>query len=142
VDRLFRDHPMARSLRCLAALLLVAPSLPAQTFDLTGIWKTNTAIEIYRIRQIENRLYWVVDGTPQRGYVNVFVGLISGTTVTGYWVDMPGSPRLQNRPATLVLRIESNDRFVKVSESGFLYNGSVWTRVSGAVTPPPPSVPR
>src|SRR6185436_10806442 len=115
--------------RLLPALALVAPSLPAQTFDLTGIWKSNTAIELYRVRQIENRLYWTVDGTPQRGYVNVFVGFISGTTITGHWVNMPGSPRLETKPATLVLKIESNDRFVKVSESGYVYNGSVWTRV-------------
>ena len=66
-----------RTLPALAALALLPAPAAAQTFDLTGIWKLNTGIELYRLRQVDNRLYWMVDGTPQRGYVNLFVGLIS-----------------------------------------------------------------
>jgi hypothetical protein len=124
-------------LSVLGALAIQAAPASAQTFDLTGFWKSNTAVEVYRVRQIDNRFYWMVDGIPQRGYANVFVGLISGNMIVGQWVDMPGSPRLGNSTTTLALRIESNDRFVKQSETGSPYNGSIWTRVSSPTVAPP-----
>lgn len=128
-------------LSVLGALAMQAAPASAQTFNLTGFWRSNTAVEVYRIRQMDNILYWTVDGTAQGGYVNVFVGIISGNTIVGQWVDMPGSPRLENRNMTLALRIESNDRFVKQSESGAPYNGSIWTRVSGSPVVPPVNLP-
>jgi len=114
----------------LAVLAFVSAPVGAQKFDLTGTWKSNTMAEVYRFRQIDNHFYWMVDGIPTRGYSNLFIGLISGTTITGYWVDLPGSPTMNTVTSTLVLKIESNDRVVKVSESARLYNGSVWTRIA------------
>ena len=74
-------------------------------------------------------MYWIVDGTSQGSFVNLAYGEISGNTITGIWVDLPGSPSLGG--GNLTLRIESNDRFVKVSESSY-YGAQEWTRVGSS----------
>ena len=100
-----------------------------QSIDLTGLWRDDTGGgAVYRLRQVGNWLYWLVDGTPKGSYVNISYGQISGNTITGMWVDMPGSPTLSG--GTLTLRIESNDRLVKVGTSG--YGAQAWIRVSSA----------
>ena len=48
-------------------------------------------------------------------FVNLSYGEISGNTITGIWVDLPGSPSLGG--GNLTLTIESNDRLVKAGES-------------------------
>src|SRR5262249_26568614 len=53
------------------------------------------------------------------------------STLTGRWVDLPGG-QLQNT-GMLTLRVESNDRLVKIGES-IPYGGSVWARGSRGTT--------
>ncbi|MFN7116637.1 MAG: hypothetical protein ACK4TA_07530 [Saprospiraceae bacterium] len=58
---------------------------------------------------------------------NVFHGTIIGNIITGKWIDLPGSAKLAD--GTLAIRIESDNRLVKLSESGTQsYNVKVWTR--------------
>lgn len=115
------------------------PTVPvSQSGDLTGLWLDDTGGgAVYRVRQIGNQFYWIVDGTPRGSYVNMAFGTISGGVMTGQWVDLPGSPTLQN--GRLDLRIESNNRMVKLSTSG-QYSAQVWTRQGStvAVAPSPP----
>ncbi len=114
-------------------LLFIVHVIYAQPFDLTGLWQDDSGGgAVYRVRQIGNRLYWSVDGRPR--VINVFFGQISGNTITGEWADLPGG-ELQGG-GTLRLRIESNNRMVKIGESN-LYGASIWTRQgegSGGVT--------
>lgn len=117
-------------------LLVVLLSLSfshAQTFDLTGFWQNPGGSATYRVRQIGNAVYWSVDGTAAGSYANVFIGEISGTTLSGTWVDLPGSPNLGG--GSLSLQIQSNDYFFKVAESS-LYAAQEWVRqgTSGGTT--------
>jgi hypothetical protein len=120
-------------------LLFIVASSQAQTFDLTGLWQDNTGGgAIYHVRQIGNVVYWSVDATAVGSYANVYFGEISGNTITGNWVDLPDSPSLGYGDMTL--QIQSNDKFVKVSEST-LYGAQEWIRLgtsggSGETGPP------
>jgi hypothetical protein len=127
-----------------SVLLLLLPQMAtyanAQGIDLTGLWKDDTGGgAIYRLRQVGNRVYWIVDGSPMGSFVNLSYGEISGNTISGIWVDLPNSPSLGG--GNIALRIESNDRLVKVSETAH-YGAQAWTRVGstgGVVIPPPPA---
>jgi hypothetical protein len=116
-----------------------------QGLDLSGFWKDDTGGgAVYHVRQVGNRIYWVVDGTPMGSFVNLSYGEISGNIINGIWVDLPGSPSLGG--GNLSLRIESNDRFVKVSSSPY-YGAQTWTRQGSAVVGLPqqriiPAAPR
>lgn len=129
------NHFLLGACVVLGALALSAPAARSQSFDLTGIWRTDTASSTqyvqYRLRQVGNKLYWATDDLPR--VINVFNGTISGDTITGDWIDLPGG-ELQNT-GTLSLRIESNDRFIKLSES-IPYGASIWIR-QGIRTPKP-----
>jgi hypothetical protein len=94
--------------------------------QLTGEWKDNNGA-CYKIRQIDNRIYWSMDGSPR--VVNVFVGYIAGGYITGTWVDVPGG-NLQNS-GTLSLRIDNNSQMTVIGQSRG-YGGSVLTRGSCA----------
>jgi len=94
-----------------------------QQEGLTGFWQDNSGGH-YLIRQVGNRIYWVDDGRPK--YLNVFVGTARGRIIDGEWADLPGG-QLDNS-GTLQLRIESNDRLVKVNSGGVPFGGSVFTR--------------
>jgi len=90
---------------------------------LTGFWRDNAGGH-YLIRQVGNRIYWVDDGRPK--YLNVFVGTARGRIIDGEWADMPGGQL--DHSGTLRLRIESNDRLVKINSSGVPFGGTVFTR--------------
>lgn len=107
------------------------PPATGASSDLSGFWLDDTGGgAVYRVRQVGNKVYWTVDATSKGEYVNVFHGEISGNMIDGEWLDMPGSPlRPALVAATLGLRIESNDRLVKV-RSGNHYPAQVWTRQS------------
>ncbi len=126
---------MARTALALLLFLGVIrpPVAPGQSFDLTGFWQDEHGTR-YRLRHVGSELYWYMDGAPR--VVNVFAGTIAGREVTGTWADLPGG-ELRNS-GQLALRIESNDRFVKVGESQS-YGGSVWTRQGTAAVVPPPA---
>jgi hypothetical protein len=105
--------------------------------QLTGEWTTENGT-CYRIRQIENQVFWSMDDRPR--VTNIFMGYIAGNTLTGSWIDLPGG-NLQGS-GTLALRIESANRMVKIDQNGnFL--GSVWTRgaCNATVVNPPSSRP-
>ena len=90
--------------------------------DLTGFWKDDNGSN-YQIRQVGNKIWWYMDGLPEVN--NIFVGTVSGNTISGEWTDLPGG-NLRNT-GSLKLRIVSNNRLEKISESMF-YGGSVFTR--------------
>ncbi|HEY3257989.1 MAG TPA: FecR family protein, partial [Gemmatimonadaceae bacterium] len=47
----------------------ISPVNP-QGLDLTGLWKDDTGGgAIYHVRQVGNRVYWIVDGTPMGSFV-------------------------------------------------------------------------
>ena len=94
-----------------------------QQEGLTGFWQDNSGGH-YLIRQVGNRIYWVDDGRPK--YLNVFVGTARGRVIDGEWADLPGGQL--DHSGTLQLRIESNDRLVKVNSGGVPFGGSVFTR--------------
>ena len=94
-----------------------------QQEGLTGFWQDNSGGH-YLIRQVGNRIYWVDDGRPK--YLNVFVGTAHGRIIEGEWADLPGGQL--DHSGTLQLRIESNDRFVRINSGGVPFGGSVFTR--------------
>ncbi|MEX0790623.1 MAG: hypothetical protein WD178_07610 [Actinomycetota bacterium] len=96
--------------------------------DLTGLWQDNSGAD-YRIRQLGTTVYWSMDATAVGSYANVFVGTIDGATITGSWVDLPGSPDLGGGDMTL--RIDSPNHLVKVRESPCCYGAQEWFRQGG-----------
>ncbi|MCA9839668.1 MAG: hypothetical protein KC422_22365 [Trueperaceae bacterium] len=128
--------------RFLSLLFLLSLSFSnAQVFDLTGFWQNPGGSATYRVRQIGNTVYWTVDGTAVGSYANVFIGELYGNTLTGTWVDLPGSPNLGG--GNLSLQIQSNDYFFKVAEST-LYAAQEWVRQGSSgstVGAMPPSYP-
>jgi hypothetical protein len=111
----------------------VTGAASGQSSDLTGLWLDNTGGgTLYRLRQVGTKLYWSVDAGPGRS-INVYVGEISGSTINGIWVDVPQSST--NMTGVLNLRIDSNDRLVKIAENPCCYGAQSWTRQGS--TPPP-----
>ncbi|MBP8239448.1 MAG: hypothetical protein KAX50_05785, partial [Saprospiraceae bacterium] len=90
--------------------------------DLTGLWKDDNGSS-YQIRQVGDKVWWYMEGAPTVN--NVFSGNISGNTISGEWVDLPGG-RLRNI-GTLQLRIITNNRIEKISES-MRYGAAVLTK--------------
>jgi len=121
-------------------LLTLVPQMSrAQAYDLTGSWKDENGIT-YCMKQLGNKLFWNMDDRPR--VHNVFYGLVTEGYIAGEWADLPGGEKTGS--GTLTLRIESNDRFVKIDQSTE-YFCSVWTRVGEtecaarpAVTKPEP----
>jgi len=111
--------------------------IQAGAFDLTGAWKDENGT-IYCMKQLGNKLFWSMDDRPR--VHNVFYGLVTQSYIAGEWADLPGGQ--QNGSGTLTMRIESNDRFVKIDQSGE-YLGSVWTRAgeAGCAARPAVSMP-
>lgn len=92
--------------------------------DLTGYWISESGA-LHFVRQIGAKVYWSVEFLPR--VRNVYAGTIDGSAITGTWVDLPGG-EIETGTGTLVLRIESNDRLSKISDSP-AYDAGVWTRV-------------
>ena len=117
---------MNNKLRFLLLFCLVSMNCLAQNTDLSGFWGDDvTPGAVYRVRQVGNKFYWLVDGTSQKSFANVFIGEISGNTITGGWLDLPGSSVYSS--GNMILRIESNDRIVKVSANN-AYGAQEWRR--------------
>jgi len=106
--------------------LLFAQHIQSQPVNLTGAWKDDNGVT-YCLRQIGNRLFWRMDDRPR--VHNVFYGIMENENITGEWADLPGGQMVGN--GTLVLKIESNNRFVKISQTAN-YLGSVWTRTNNS----------
>lgn len=90
--------------------------------DLTGSWQDDRGGR-YQIRQEEGRIWWYVEKIPELS--GVFRGTLSGSTISGDWVDLPGAQRREK--GSLTLRVVSKDRLEKISSSG-PFNASVLTR--------------
>ena len=119
---------MNNKLRLFSFILLISAAGFTQSTDLTGLWGDDvTGGAIYRVRQVGNKIYWQVDGVKQRSFANIFIGEISGNTIRGAWVDLPGSSVYSS--GNMTLRIESNDRLVKVNANN-AYNAHEWRRRS------------
>lgn len=73
-----------RTLLQIFTFSLVALTAKAQ---LTGEW-TDENGACYKIRQVENQVFWYMDGRPR--VINVFMGYLAGNTITGTWADVPG----------------------------------------------------
>lgn len=97
-----------------------------QNYDLTGYWQSDNRTGVtHFIRQLNNEIYWYMSDAPNS--FNVFHGTIVGNIITGKWIDLPGSTMLGE--GTLAIRIESDNRLFKLSESGNQpYLAKVWTR--------------
>lgn len=104
-----------------------------QTFNLSGTWRTDFG-GTYTIRQNGEKICWYYSDLPR--VHNVFCGVIAGNTISGNWLDPPGGQLEQ--AGQLALRIESNDRMVKISSTGD-YGGSTWTRGTPAPSAQAPS---
>jgi hypothetical protein len=103
--------------------------IPLSTFaQLTGYWQTDNG-GCYQIRQNGNEIWWAGESSDIQRPTNVFHGTIAGNMLTGQWCDLPSNPS-QGCEQTIALRIENNNRLVKISSSA-PYNGSVWTRQLG-----------
>jgi hypothetical protein len=103
--------------------------LPLSTFaQLTGYWQTDVG-GCYQIRQNGNEIWWAGESQNIQRPSNVFHGSIAGNILTGQWCDLPSNPS-QGCEQTIALRIENNNRLVKIASSA-PYNGIVWTRQLG-----------
>jgi len=106
------------------SLLIFILVSSASTAQLTGEWVDDNG-GCYKIRQVNNTIYWCMDATPR--VANVFMGYLAGNTIAGSWADVPGGNMMGN--GTLSLRVESNNRMVKIDQTGN-YGANVWTRQS------------
>lgn len=116
-------------LRWAVSMLLISAAAQishGQVYDLTGFWQTDNNTEItHFIRQVDNEIYWYMSNPPNN--FNVFHGTIVGNIITGKWIGLPGSTTLSD--GTLAIRIESDNRLLKLSESGAqVYSAKSWTR--------------
>lgn len=109
--------------RLLFVLIILALSETAFA-QLTGEWTDNNGA-CYKVREVDNRVYWSMDESPK--VLNVFAGLKVGDIINGRWADVPGGSMMGN--GSLSLRVESNDRMVKINQTGN-YGASVFTRES------------
>ena len=101
------------------------PTAGSTVKDLSGFWRNPGGSATYRFRQIGNKLHWIVDAVPVGSFANIFEGDISGASIEGSWIDLPGSPFLGG--GKLSLKIESDCKVVKTGE-GSRYGAEVWVR--------------
>ena len=97
--------------------------------QLTGYWKTDVG-GCYQIMQDGNEVWWIGARGPNIRSSISFHGVLAGNQLTGKWCDMPSHDK-QNCGEGLSLRIENNNRMVKIGET-VSYYGKVWTRSSAS----------
>jgi hypothetical protein len=97
-----------------------------KAYDLSGIF--NGGGGKYYIRQIDNNIMWYgEDNATSPSWSNVGCGIIKGEEITLQWADVPKGPVLQK--GDLILKIESNDRLVLVTQRGDFFGTDVWERI-------------
>lgn len=96
--------------------------------QLTGYWETETG-GCYQIRQKDNKVWWTYEENTETRAKNVFFGEIFNRELIGHWCDLPSHSR-NNCNEQLTLRIESNNRMVKIYESKS-YTGNTWRKLNG-----------
>lgn len=114
----------SRCILVLFSLFTCALIVETAQAQLTGAWKDDNGVT-YCVQQVGNSVFWHMNDKPR--VHNVFHGTIAGEYLTGQWTDLPGGQMRGN--GTLSIRIESNNRMVKIGQSGN-YLGSVWTRAN------------
>lgn len=103
------------------------PPPPPTSIDVTGKWKANDG-GTYYLRRVGNQVWWYGEFTPTSPpWSNVFLGtIVNGNQISGNWADVPKGNILGS--GGIVLRIESNNRIVRISNTGNGFGGTVWTR--------------
>jgi len=96
--------------------------------QLTGIWQDDNITQ-YNVRQVGDEMYLWLSGEPVQ---NVFCGYISGNTITGKWVDLPGRQKMSS--GSMAMEIVTNDLMHKIDQSGN-YGTTTWRRKSEIVKP-------
>ena len=116
----------------------VVPPGPAAAPDgssLTGTWMANDG-GMYFLRQIGDALWWLgLSGGvlhPGLQFCNVFDALVTGSTVSGEWSDVPRGATAGR--GTLTLRPAGDDQLLRVAESGG-FGASIWRRTSTSQWP-------
>jgi hypothetical protein len=74
------------------------------TDGLTGTWLCDDG-GTYYLRRIGNRVMWFGEG-GSGGFANVFDGSVTGTTLSGDWVDVPKFAGGANSQGTLSLNVQ------------------------------------
>jgi hypothetical protein len=96
----------------------------ATSFDLTGVWTTDTTI--YYLRQVGNELWWYAKDAHGLKWTNVVHGTIAGSTIHAKWADVPLG---HNRGhGDLTITIENNSVLQRTAATGG-YGCYRWTRV-------------
>lgn len=103
------------------------PPPPPTSINLTGKWKANDG-GTYYLRRVGNQVWWYGEYTPTTPpWSNVFLGtIVNGNQISGNWADVPKGNYLGS--GGMVLRIESSNRIVRISNTGNGFGGTIWTR--------------
>lgn len=110
-------------------LLIVLSLFPALVIgQLTGYWQSDVG-HCYHIVQNGNEIFWASQSNSSELPYNVFHGALAGNTLTGIWNDLPSNPH-RALGESLSLRIEGNNRMVKLSSSAAYY-GNTWMKQNG-----------
>lgn len=120
---------MRPSKRVLVSIAIFLASIPAIAQDLTGIWRDENGTR-YVVRQSGSDLCWSMERLPAAS--SVFCATVMPPLIVGTWLDLPTGQR--RGAGQLVLRIDSENRIVRVSDVQGSYGASTWIRegTSGA----------
>lgn len=97
------------------------------TYNIEGVFGCDWNGKYY-IRQIGNEIFWYGEGdklSPE--WSNVAHGTINGNILNLTWADVPKGSIMQK--GTLVIQINSNDNFIKLSMDGDNFGSTEWTRI-------------
>lgn len=109
------------------ALVVLSAASIVLAADLSGKWSCNDG-GMYYVHQIGDKVYWYGEKDPIRPqWSNVASGTTDGAFIYLSWADVPkGASR---NSGTLTLRIDGNNKFVQVQESGTdSFGGQIWIR--------------
>ena len=82
----------------------------------------------YYLRQLGNEILWYgEEDAVSPTWSNVAHGVIKGNTITVKWADVPKGEIMQS--GSLVIRINSNDELVLISQTGEFFATDSWTRI-------------
>lgn len=98
------------------------------TYNIEGIFSCDWNGKYY-VRQIGNEVLWFgEDDNVTPNWSNVAHGTINGNMINIIWGDVPKGSVMQH--GTLVIKINSNDNFEKLSQEGDFFGSTIWTRYS------------
>ena len=98
------------------------------TYNIEGIFSCDWNGKYY-VRQIGNEVLWFgEDDNVTPNWSNVAHGTINGNMINIIWGDVPKGNVMQH--GKLVIKINSNDNFEKLSQEGDFLGSTIWTRYS------------